>query len=114
MFSLTQDMNYYLYSEPIDMRKGFNGLSGLIQSQMDKDYLSGDVFIFINKSRNKMKLLRWEPGGLVLYYKRLEQGTFSYPIGECGSTITMRWSELILLIEGITIQKYSKRKRFLF
>ena len=59
-----------------------------------------------------MKLLRWEAGGLVLYYKRLEQGTFRRPMSKDGKRVSIRWSELVLLIEGITIQKYSQQKRF--
>ena len=61
------------------MRKSFDGLCGLVTNQMQLNVMSGDVFVFINRSRNRMKLLRWESGGLVLFYKRLEKGTFPLP-----------------------------------
>ena len=76
MFALTAQQSYFLYHQPTDMRKGFNGLSGLVRNELGKNPLSGDVFIFINRRRNRMKLLVWEDSGFVLYYKILEQGTF--------------------------------------
>ena len=75
MFSLG-NARYYIYREATDMRKSFDGLCGLVSGRLGKSPMSGDVFIFINKSRNRIKLLRWEPGGFVLFYKRLERGTF--------------------------------------
>jgi len=73
MFSLNERHQYYLYESSTDMRKGFDGLSGLVRNELDKNPLSGDVYIFINRGRNRMKLLVWEEGGFVLYYKRLER-----------------------------------------
>ena len=61
------------------MRKSFDGLCGLIRSQTEKNPASGEVFVFLNRSRTLLKLLHWEHGGFVLYYKRLEQGTFTPP-----------------------------------
>ena len=69
MFGLTSTLNYYLYNSPTDMRMGFNGLCGLIRNRMQRNPLSGEVFIFINKRRDHMKLLHWEYGGFILYYK---------------------------------------------
>jgi transposase len=68
-----------MYSQPTDMRKSFDGLSGLVVSQLEQNPMSGDVFIFVNKPRNRIKLLRWEHDGFVLFYKRLEKGTFELP-----------------------------------
>ena len=94
------------------MRKGFDGLHAIVLSQLKLNPLSGDVFVFINKGRNRIKMLRWEAGGFVCYYKRLEQGTMKKisPQGELSSAIS--WTSLMLLIEGITIVKYHKRKRY--
>ena len=78
MFSLGA-ARYYLYREPTDMRKGFDGLCGLVNDRLGKNPMSGDVFIFLNKQRDRIKLLRWEPGGFVLFFKRLERGTFELP-----------------------------------
>jgi transposase len=78
MFSLGA-ARYYLYREPTDMRKSFDGLCGLVSGRLGQSPMSGDVFIFINKPRNRIKLLRWEAGGFVLFYKRLESGMFELP-----------------------------------
>ena len=61
------------------MRKGFDGLCGLVHSELGRRSEGGEVFIFVNRQRDKMKLLHWEQGGFVLYYKRLERGTFEVP-----------------------------------
>jgi len=81
MFSLSSSLRYYLYSHPTDMRKSFDSLCHLVSTVMMRNPLSGEVFIFINRPRNRMKLLRWDNGGFVLYYKRLESGTFELPSG---------------------------------
>ena len=74
---------------------------------------SGDVFIFINKQRNRSKLLRWEPGGFVLFYKRLEQGTFEVPCTENPSlSVEIDYTLLAMLITGISMKYAKKRKRF--
>jgi len=113
MFSLTSSFRYYLYREPTDMRKSFDGLSGLIQGRLYRNPTSGEVFIFINRRRNKVKLLRWEQGGFILYYKRLETGTFELPEFKNGAlSCQMSWTTLMLMVEGISIEKYKKRKRF--
>ncbi len=112
MFSLTADLNFYLYNRATDMRKGFNGLYALVRNQIKKDPLSGDVFVFINRRRDKIKMLRWETGGFVCYYKRLEQGTLRNTLSQKGSHSAISWMDLVLLIEGITVEKYHKRKRF--
>ncbi|TFG89500.1 MAG: IS66 family insertion sequence element accessory protein TnpB [Candidatus Atribacteria bacterium] len=113
MFSLTSSFRYYLYRSPTDMRKSFDGLSGLVQDQLKRNATSGEVFIFINRRRNKVKLLRWEQGGFILYYKRLDSGTFELPrfTGDAVSC-QMSWSTLMLMVEGISIEKSKKRKRY--
>jgi transposase len=113
MFSLTSSQRYYLYRQPADMRKSFDALSGLVQGAMQCNPLSGDVYMFISKRKDRIKLLRWEPGGFVLYYKRLEEGTLTLPEGIWdGETRRISWPELVLLIEGIVIEKYQQKKRF--
>jgi transposase len=93
------------------MRKGFDGLQGLIENKMQRQSTGGDVFVFVNKRRDKIKLLHWEPGGFVLYYKRLEKGTLKLPDME-GDTSIVTWSELIMIIEGISIKDVEKRLRY--
>jgi len=95
------------------MRKGFDALSGLVRSQMGRDPLSGEVFIFINRGRNTVKILHWERGGLVIYHKRLEVGQFERPFfDEKQNAFQMRWSELVMMIEGVSMKNTVQRKRF--
>ena len=114
MFSLSERHQYYLYEASTDMRKGFDGLSGLVRNELDKNPLSGDVYIFINRGRNRMKLLVWEEGGFVLYYKRLERGRFEYPStkGDNKSAV-ISWQQLMLIVKGIDLKSVKRRKRFL-
>jgi len=95
------------------MRKGFDGLSGLVHSELGRRPVIGEVFIFVNHQRDKIKLLHWEPGGFVLYYKRLERGTFDLPrVSSQDKTCQISWSSLMLMVEGITIEKYKQRRRY--
>ena len=113
MFTLSSNHRFCLYSQPTDMRKSFNGLSGIIINELGEDPGSGDVFIFINKPRNKIKLLHWQDMGFTLYYRRLEEGTFE-PLEydpEVGS-IRLSYTQMVMLVDGLTIKNIHKRKRF--
>lgn len=112
MFSITS-ASYYLYSQPTDMRKSFDGLCGLVSNRLGKNPMSGDVFVFINKPRNRIKLLRWETGGYVLFYKRLERGTFERYSGQKESLApAISYQELVMCIAGISIKNARKKERF--
>lgn len=111
MFSLSSSNSYLLYSQPTDMRKSFDALCGIVRTELKRDPLSGEVFVFLNRGRTHLKLLHWESGGLVLYYKRLEKGTFAPPAGQ-GTAHTLNWAQLVLMVEGITIQKSTLKPRF--
>lgn len=114
MFSLTSSLSFYMYMSPIDMRNSFDGLSGIVQTKLQRDPLSGEVFIFYNKRRNKIKLLHWEYGGFTLYYKRLECGTLEMPKKqENVVSVNITWSKLVMIIEGISLKSIQKRKRYL-
>jgi len=113
MFSLTGSHQYYLCTTATDMRKGFNSLCGVVRSQMGRDPLSGEVFIFINRKRQTVKLLHWERGGLVSFHKRLESGCFERPrYDEQQRAFRMNWPELVMMIEGVSLQQRVHRKRF--
>ena len=115
MFALSSSLNYYMYSEAADMRKGFDSLCGLIHTGLQGNPLSGDVFIFINKRRDSVKLLRWDDTGFILYYKRLEKGTFEIPLMKEGDgSCRLQWSQLVMMIEGISFKDVRHRKRFSF
>ena len=111
MFSLSSSHDYHLYSQPCDMRKSFDALSGLVRNELQREPASGEVYVFVNRSRNCIKLLHWESGGFVLYYKRLEKGTFTAPVIQAGST-TLKWPELVLMIEGIQIKSSIQKVRY--
>lgn len=97
------------------MRKGFDSLSGIVRGELLRDPFSGDVFIFVNKHRNTIKLLRWDENGFILYYKRLEKGTYELPlIKESDETYRLQWSQFLMMIEGISFQHVRQRKRFSF
>ena len=114
MFLLSERHRYFLYRAATDMRKGFDGLSGVIRNDLGLDPLSGDVFIFLNSRRTHMKLLVWESSGFVLYYKRLERGRFEYPDAvQGGGSIVISWPQLMLIIQGIDLKSVRQRKRFL-
>ncbi|MDP2235375.1 MAG: IS66 family insertion sequence element accessory protein TnpB [Bacteroidales bacterium] len=105
---------YFLYQEPTDMRKSFDGLCGLVSNKLGQNPMSGDLFIFVNKPRNRIKMLRWETGGFVLFYKRLEQGTFHLPKASTTTAgkLIIDYSELVMIINGIWLEKARKNKRF--
>jgi len=113
MFNLNDSLRYYLYPFPADMRKSFYTLSGIVSDLMGQDVRSGDVFIFINRSLTSMKLLHMEHGGLVIYHLKLEAGSFRLPIfdDQC-RTFPTNWRDLMLMVQGIDVEKCQKRKRF--
>ncbi|HAQ70047.1 MAG TPA: IS66 family insertion sequence hypothetical protein [Flavobacteriales bacterium] len=110
MFNLTSAHRYFLCNEPTDMRKGFDGLSGLVQTYFNSDPMNGSVYVFLNKNRNLIKLLHWENGGFAMYYKRLERGQFERPTANDSTLIS--WSTLMLIVEGISLSHIRKKERF--
>lgn len=95
------------------MRMGFDGLSGVVISRLGEDPRSGDLFIFLNKPRNRAKMLRWEPGGFVLFYKRLERGTFERPpVRKPGLSQAIEYGELAMMVTGFSMKNARKRRRF--
>ena len=93
------------------MRKSFDGLCGLVSAQLGHNPTSGEVFVFINRRRDRIKLLRWERGGFVLYYKRLETGTIELPQNENGGHL--EWPDLVMMVEGISLANIQRRKRYI-
>jgi len=113
MFSLTDQHRYFLYKKSVDMRKGFRGLSGLVRNELNRDVLSGEVFIFINRRRNRMKILVWQTGGFLTYYKALEAGVFERPemVGDSQSA-QISLQELQFIVAGVELRSVRKLKRF--
>ena len=102
-----------MYRKPADMRKGFDGLSGLVNRELLQSPLSGDIFIFLNKGRNRIKLLHWQGDGFAVYYKRLERGTYELPQISAGCAgVEISAQQLMLMMEGISLLSVKIRKRY--
>src|SRR5690606_1815348 len=102
MMGFTSAQRYYLSREAADMRKSYDGLSGLVRQGLGRDPLSGEVFIFLNRRRTMIKILVWDRSGFVIWSKRLERGTFELPRStEAGASVALRWEELVMILEGV-------------
>lgn len=112
MFGLTERHRYYMCQRYVDMRNGINGLYKLVKNEMGLRPLSGDVFIFVSKNRQSVKLLRWDTDGFVLYHKRLEKGTFEMPrFNPATGCAEMPWNTFSLIMQGISLRSVRYRKR---
>lgn len=109
-----QSMRIWLYAQPTDMRKQFDGLLALAKQQMAGDIYASQLFVFINRSRTQMKALYYDSGGLCLWSKRLERGRFQsvQSTQSSGDSIGLNWAELQCLIAGIDWQEAKKMQRF--
>ena len=92
------------------MRKSFNGLCAIVRNEMLGQLMGGDVFIFINRRRDRIKLLCWDRTGFVIWYKRLEEGTFELPRDGSGE---LTEAQLMLILEGIDLGSVKQRKRYI-
>jgi transposase len=111
MLSLPPSVRIFLCTQPTDMRRGFDGLAALAQQVLSADPLSGHLFVFRNRRGNRIKILFWDRDGYVLYYKRLERGTFHLPSSANGPA-QIDAAELMLLLEGIDLVGARRQKRF--
>jgi transposase len=103
----------YLCTAPTDMRKGFDSLAALVTEQLGRDPLSGDLFLFLSRGRDRLKALVWQPDGFALWYKRLEVGVYRLPIHEPGQTsVTLKASELAMLLDGIDLKSVRRMPRY--
>lgn len=114
MLNLTNETRIFAYTGVADMRKGFNGLSGIVREEFQSDPTDGSLFMFINRRRDRMKLLHFDGGGFWLYYRLLESGTFEPLKSEQGSCrLQMDATELSMLLSGVSlITSQQRRKRF--
>lgn len=112
MLHLSTGCRYFYYNGTADMRKGAYSLSGLVRNEMNCDVLSGDVFIFIGKRANKIKLLQWDMDGFALYEKGLERGTFERPLSEDNGHFSISAQQLQYILQGVILKSVRHRKRF--
>ena len=110
MLGLGPATRIYLGADPVDMRKGFEGLYGLVRDVLGHDPLSGHLFLFTNRSRSRIKALFWDGSGLWVCAKRLEKGRFRWPASADGASIAMRSEELAMLVSGLDLAKAKPRR----
>ncbi len=113
MLGLSANLRYFLCCSATDMRNGFDGLSGIVRNHLKKDPISGDVFIFINKTRTHIKLLYWDGDGFALFYKRLERGRYAFT-AHCELSKQIKREELLMLLEGLSFDEMKRKKRYKF
>ena len=114
MLNLPNRTRVYLCVAPVDLRKGFDGLCGLVESVFHRDVLEGHLFLFINRRRDRIKILYWDRGdGLAVWYKRLETGSFQVPVAAGDAvSIEMSSTQLALILSGIDLRSARQRKRY--
>jgi transposase len=109
MLALSHSCRYFLYRSPADMRLGIYSLAGLVRNELGFDPSSGDVFVFLGKRLNQIRLLQWDRDGFAMYIKKLEQGTFEWPKGQ---EISITSQQLTLLLQGVMLDSVRLRKRY--
>ena len=115
MLALSNRYRYFLYYGKTDFRNGFNGLSGIVRNEMQQDPTDGDIYVFINRRSNQLKLLLFEPDGFCLYHKKLAEGTFEMPLYDATTrSACITEEQLSLILKGITLSSVRKRKRYQF
>jgi transposase len=113
ILSFGKNLRYYLYREATDMRKGFDSLSGLVNREFRMSPVSGDIFIFLNYRRNRIKVLHWQGDGFAIFYKRLERGTYEIPLKNTSlNSVEIEAQTLQLILEGIALSSVKKRRRY--
>jgi len=112
MIGLPGSVKIYLASGPTDLRKGFNGLSGIVR-QWGLDLFSGHLFVFFSKRGNTVKILTWDRGGFVVWHKRLEFGRYKIPkLAEGQTRVQLDSGQLSMLLDGVDLNRVRRQKRW--
>jgi transposase len=112
MIMLSSAVRIFLCTRPTDMRKSFDGLTGLVQECFAHDPLTGHLFLFVNRRGDRIKILYFDRDGLAIWYKRLEAGSFEIPSTAGGDGIELQASQLALILSGIDLKTARQRKRY--
>ena len=113
MISLPHPVRVFLHSPPTDLRKGFDALCGLVTTAFGQDPTSGHLFLFVNRRRDRIKILYWDRDGLAIWYKRLEIGSFQIPATAPDAvSVEMTPTQLSLILAGIDLGSARQRKRY--
>src|SRR5207237_8513639 len=110
MIMLPSAVRIFLCTRPTDMRKSFDGLTGLVQECFAQDLLTGHLFLFINRRRDRIKILYFDRDGLAIWYKRLEAGSFQLPQANAQDGIEIQPAQLAMLLSGIDLHRARHRK----
>jgi len=103
----------YLCAQPADMRKGFDTLAAQVKEFLKHDAFSGNLFLFVSRGKDRLKILYWDRDGFALWYKRLEEGAFKLPaVKNTGASVELSATELAMLLEGIDLKSIKRSKRF--
>jgi transposase len=113
MFGLGPATRIYIALDAVDMRKGFDGLYGLVRDHLGQDPQSGHLFLFSNRSRTRLKVLVWDGSGLWVCAKRLERGRFGWPAADGSRSVNLRPEELAMLLNGLELKQARPRKNWL-
>ena len=117
MLTLPPNVRIFMAPRPVDMRKGFDGLAAIVTGDFKRDPLVGDLFVFVGRRLDRVKVLFWDNGGFVLYYKRLERGRFQMPrVDVAACTVSLEAAQLTMLLSGFDLnvsrlKKWSPPKR---
>ena len=111
MLSIASTVSLFLYTEPTDMRKSFDGLSGIVRNELGADPTDGSLFLFVNRRRDRLKILHFDGAGYWLYYRLLEAGTFEVIAAE-DACIQIDSTQLAMLLGGVSLVGVRKRKRY--
>jgi len=114
VLSVSRAVKIYLYNDAADLRCGYDGLAAIVQNQMKDDPLSGALYLFLNRRRNRIKLLYWDDDGYVIWMKRLEVGSFELPRPTDSevSHVRITASQLALILDGIELSSVRRRRRY--
>jgi transposase len=114
MLGLPPSIRIFVHALPTDMRKGFNGLRAIVSQAFGKNVLEGDYFVFVNRMRNRCKILYWDRDGLVVWAKRLERGGFQVPSGDDAASLCVEIDSvtLAMMIGGVDLNTAKRRKRY--
>lgn len=115
MFELTEHIRYFLCIYPVNFSCGIDGLYNMVVSNTHLSPMTGDAFVFFNKTRKMVKILRWDTDGFLLYQKRLARGRFQLPeYDEESGCFEMSWDTLYFIMKGVDLNAVKKHNRFIY
>ena len=110
MLTISPAVRIYLATGATDLRRSIDGLSAVVREHFGLDPLSGHLFLFRNRRGDRLKILAWDRSGFWILYKRLEQGTFSWPVERSAAPVELRSGDLLLLLSGVDVARTRRRR----